>query len=137
MDPVEVREERVAAAGAPVAGTATTQPVAATSRVGVYPLAYRANQIVWFIVGVLNVILALDFVLRLLAANDTGFAHLIYSLGRVLAAPFDGIFGNNVVDGQYYLRWSDLLGIVVYSLIGWGITKLIKISMAPRDRSMA
>lgn len=147
MDPVEVREERVS--GAPVApppppvaaAPVATQPygtgTVTASRVGVYPVGYRAIQLVWFVIGVINAILALDFVLRLLAANNVGFAHLIYGLGRVFAAPFDGIFNITVADGASVIKWSDLLAIVVYSLIGWGITKLVRIMATPRDATVA
>jgi hypothetical protein len=111
------------AAGAPAAGGTTY-----ATRTGVYPVGYRTIQAVWFVAGVINVILALDFVFRLASANNVGFAHLIYAIGRGLAAPFDGIFNNVVTDGQYVVKWSDLLAIAVYSLIAWGIAKLVRIS---------
>jgi hypothetical protein len=135
MEPVEYREERVVTP-APAAVTPVTpvaaQPVATGAVSRVYPVGYRAIQLVWFVVGLINAVLAFDFVLRLAAANDVGFAHFIYALGRVFAAPFDGIFNITVADGVYVARWSDLLAIAVYSLIGWGITKLVRIMATPR-----
>jgi len=131
MEPVEVREERVATGvpGAPVAPVATTAYSSASSR-SVYPVAYRAVQLVWFIVGVINAILALDFIFRLLKANDTGFVDFIYSIGGALASPFDGIFGDTITRTSYTARWADLVAIAIYSLVGFGIAKLIRISMA-------
>lgn len=158
MDPIEVREERVippaattspvpvgtpAVAATPVApavaepvvpGTLPVAPVApvAVSRYGIYPVAWRAVQTVWFIIGIINAILALDFVLRLLGANNVGFAHLIYVLDRVFAAPFIGVFTSTYSDGAAVFAWADVLGILVYCLIGWGITKAVRIAASPR-----
>ena len=137
MDPIEVREERVAT-GTPVAGAPVgAAPVAATgvstSRVGVYPVAYRAVNLVWLVVGIIIAILAFDFFFRLADANDVGFASFIYGVGRVLAAPFDGIFGiSTAVGTRSVIRWSDLLAMVVYALIGALIVKVVRITSAPR-----
>ena len=143
MDPVEYRESRVATPVepvAPVTPVAPVEPVVApryatgvVSTVRMYPVGSRAIQITWFVIGLIDAVLAFDFVFRLAAANDVGFARLIYGLGRILAAPFDGIFNISVADGVYVARWSDLLAIAVYSLIGAGITKLIRIMATPRD----
>jgi hypothetical protein len=154
MDPIEVREERVATgaaatpvAGAPVAAApvapAAVAPVAAApavatggvyaSRTGVYPVGYRSIQIVWLVIGIVNVILALDFVFNALGAHNTGFAHYIYRIGGLLATPFDGIFSTTrLLNGTSVLIWADLLAILVYSLVGWAITKIIRISATPR-----
>ncbi|HZB97838.1 MAG TPA: hypothetical protein VE219_04490 [Candidatus Sulfotelmatobacter sp.] len=127
---------------APVAGTpvAPVTPVAAppvgtavySRRVGVYPVAYRAIQIVWLIVGIIDAILALDFVFRALKANDVGFADFIYGLAGALAAPFDGIFGDTITRTSYVLRWGDLVAIAIYTLIALAVVKLIRIWSTPR-----
>ena len=176
MDPIEVREERVATgagqvepvaappavdefgrpvaaplAAAPVAPVAAAPvaaapvaaapvaaaPVAATgvytSRTGVYPVGYRTIQTVWLIVGIINIVLALDFIFRAAGANDTGFANLIYRAGRRLAAPFDGIFNTTAVaNGNSVFRWADLLAIAVYTVAAWIVTKIIRIASTPR-----
>lgn len=152
MDPIEVREERVGTtAGAPVAGVTpagavapagTVAPATAgtgvyASRVGVYPVGYRAIQLVWLIAAVVDIILALDFIFRALKASNTGFVSFIYSIGGPLAAPFDGIFGNTVTNGQYTLRWSDVVAIVIYSIAAWIVVKLVRIATAPRTGARA
>lgn len=141
MEPVEVREERVAT-GVPVTPVAATPvaPVAATTSASysarsVYPVAYRSIQLLWFIVGVINAILALDFLFRLLKADgNAGFVSFIYSLGGALASPFDGIFGDTITRTSYTARWADLVAIAIYSLVGFGIAKLIRISTARDTR---
>ena len=149
MDPYEVREERVSSgavppesvppgpATPPSAPAAAAAPVAASSsvyssRTSVTPVGSRANQAVWLIVGIVDIILALDFVFRAAAANNTGFAHYTYRLGEKLSVPFDGIFNTSVVNGKSALRWADVLAIVIYSILAWIVTKAITIASTPR-----
>lgn len=91
-----------------------------------------AQRIVWFFVGVITVLLALRFVLLLLAANrDAGFVDFIYTVSGLFVAPFIGIFGEPTY-GQSVLEVSSILAIVVYALIGWGIAKLLTLTR-PRE----
>ena len=158
MDPVDIREQRVATGRvtvvdeemAPLTPAAVIVPAVpvvresavasratiSETRVGRYPVAYRATQAIWLVVGVLDAVLLLDFLFRALRANDTGFADLIYSLGGVLAAPFDGIFGNTVNNATLgFDRWADLMAIVIYSLVAAAIVKVVRLSTTPRDTS--
>jgi len=91
-----------------------------------------AQRIIWFIVGVIDVLIAIRFVLLLLGANQSaGFVDFIYGITGVLVAPFVGIFGEPVY-GKFVFEWSSVLAVVVYSLIAWGIVKLITLTR-PRD----
>lgn len=90
------------------------------------------QRIVWFIVGFINVIIALRFAMLLLGANrGAGFTDFIYSLSAPFVSPFVGIFGEPVY-GQSVFEVSSILAIVIYLLIGWGITKLLTIAR-PQD----
>jgi hypothetical protein len=158
MDPSQVPEERVAGstgaapaegvapAGeaplvgtrAPVAPAGTAAPAATGTRVSRsradgYPVGSRIIQLVWLIVGVVDIIIALDFIFRAASANNTGFAHYIYRLGGWLAAPFDGIFNSTTAaNGTSVFRWSDVLAVVIYSIAAWIVTKLVRITASPR-----
>lgn len=91
-----------------------------------------AQRIVWFIVGLISVIIAIRFALLLLGANrEAGFTDFIYSLSAPFVAPFVGIFGEPVY-GQSVFEVSSVLAIAVYLLIGWGIAKLLTITR-PQD----
>jgi hypothetical protein len=111
----------------PAAGTSVY-----SSRVGVYPMGYRTIQLIWLIAGVVDIILALDFIFRAANANNTGFAHYIYRLGGWLAAPFNGIFNNTTTANGTVFRWGDVLAIVIYTVAAWIITKLVRITSTPR-----
>ncbi len=157
MDPYEVREERVtsgavppdgvapAASPPPATPVAPAAPVAAavpassssvyTSRTSVTPVGSRVSQAVWLIVAVVDIILALDFIFRAAAANNTGFAHYVYRLGEKLSVPFDGIFNTAVVNLKSVFRWADVLAVVIYSILAWVVTKAISIAYTPKTGS--
>jgi hypothetical protein len=89
---------------------------------------YRGTQVVWYILGVLEVILAFRFVLKLLAANPSaGFSSFIYAISYPFAAPFLNVFSASKVEGSV-LEWTTLLAMFVYWLIAWGIVKLFFMS---------
>lgn len=89
-----------------------------------------AVRVIWFIIGVINTLIAIRFVLLLLGANHAaGFVDFIYGITDVLVAPFTGIFGQPTY-GKSVLEISSLLAIAVYSLIGYGITKLMSLGRA-------
>lgn len=91
-----------------------------------------AQRIIWFFVGVITALLALRFILLLLAANrDAGFVDFVYTVSGLFVAPFIGIFGEPTY-GQSVLEVSSLLAIVVYALIGWGLAKLVTLTR-PRE----
>src|SRR3990170_5773576 len=53
-----------------------------------------ASNAVWYILGLIEILLAFRFVLKLFGANpSSGFVDFIYSVSGVLTAPFDNIFG--------------------------------------------
>ena len=86
------------------------------------------TRFVWFVVGVINTLIAIRFVLLLLGANQSsGFVDFIYAVTSALVAPFTGIFGEPVF-GSFVFEWSSLLAIAVYSLIAWGIAKLLTLT---------
>lgn len=108
-------------------GGTTVQRQAVTQR-SQTPGIVIAQRIVWFIVGLINIIIALRFVFLLLGANQgVSFTDFIYSLSAPFVAPFIGIFGQPTY-GQSVFEVCSLLAIVIYTLIGWGIVKLITIS---------
>jgi SMC interacting uncharacterized protein involved in chromosome segregation len=86
---------------------------------------YRGTQIVWYIVGLIEVLLAFRFVLLLLAANTVaGFTDFIYTITQPLAYPFLAVFRISYIQGTIF-EWTTILAMFVYWLIGYGITKLL------------
>lgn len=87
---------------------------------------FRGTQIVWYILGIIELLLAFRFVLKLLGANPAaGFTSFIYSVSYVLAAPFLAVFRSSRVTEGNVFEWTTLLAMVVYGIIAWGIVKLL------------
>lgn len=85
---------------------------------------YRGTQIVWYILGLVEVLLAFRFVLKLLGANsEAGFTALIYGVTYIFAAPFLSVFRITQVAGSV-LEWTTLLAMFVYWVLAFGIIKL-------------
>lgn len=86
---------------------------------------YRGTQVVWYLLGLLEALLALRFLLKLLAANpQAAFTQFIYGVTALFAAPFLNVFRISRVEGSV-LEWTTLLAMAVYWLIAWGIIKLL------------
>jgi hypothetical protein len=89
---------------------------------------YRGTQVVWYIIGLLETLLAIRFVLKMLAANPTaGFSAFIYSITYPFAIPFLTVFRLSRVEENVF-EWTTLLAMLVYWLIAWGIIKMLVMS---------
>jgi len=127
-----VRQETTS--GEPVRPVAPATPVT-TSRTAVYregSTNYRAIQAVWWIVGFLDVLIAIRFLLKLFGANPAPFVRFMYDVTWPLVAPFHGIF-NTAQEGRSILEPESLVAMAIYALIGWGIVSLIRLMSRPRS----
>ncbi len=85
---------------------------------------YRGTQVVWYILGIIETLLAFRFVLKLLDANPyAGFSSFIYGVTYFLASPFLSVFSKSQVAGSI-LEWTTLLAMLVYWILAIGIIKL-------------
>lgn len=89
---------------------------------------FRGTQIVWYILGIVEALLAFRFVLKLLGANpNAGFSNFIYDVTYLFAAPFLSVFRTSRVEGSI-LEWGTLLAMLVYYFIALAIVKLFFMS---------
>ena len=127
-----VRQETTT--GEPVRPATPVTPVT-TSRTAVYREGnsnYRALQIVWWVVGLIDVLIAIRFLLKMFGANPAPFVRFMYDLTWPLVAPFHGIFNTDQV-GRSVFEPESLVAIGIYTLIGWGVVSLIRIMSRPRS----
>lgn len=91
-----------------------------------------ATNVVWFLVGLIEVVLGLRFIFKILGANPAaGFISFLYDVSGFLSAPFDNIFGVKATatqQGVSLFEPSILVAMLVYLLIGWGIVKLLNLN---------
>lgn len=113
-----------------VATQQVTRDVAAEQRLQ----SFKVNRILYTLLGILEILLGLRFVLKLLAANpDTGFSSFIYGITEIFIAPFKALLGTPT-SGNTTLEVNTLIAMAVYALLVWIIARLIAIVM---DRSTA
>lgn len=99
----------------------------ATTSSSTRPL-YRGTQVVWYILGIIEVLLGFRFILKLLGANPgAGFTDFIYGVTNPLASPFLAVFRASRAQGSV-VEWTTILAMLVYWLIAWGIIKLFLMS---------
>lgn len=98
------------------------------------PMEVVVSRVIMFVFGVIEVLIAIRFVLMLLGANaESGFTKMIYGLSGVFMAPFITIFNTQQAGGAVF-EWSALVAIAVYALVAWGLVALIR-AVSPREQS--
>jgi len=100
----------------------------------------RANRrtwvakVVYFVLSVLEVILALRFFFRLLGASqDSGFTQFLYNLSHVFVAPFNGIFHDQALGSSSVFEFSTLVSMLIFALLAWGLVALSRVVFASND----
>ena len=131
---VDRREETVTTQQPGYAATEqVTRDVAAEHRLRLFQI----NRIFYTILGVLEILLGIRFVLHLIAANPgSGFAAFIYGITGVFVAPFNGLIATPVSGGTT-LEVTTLIAMAVYALLFWVIVRVIQIAAdRPSARSV-
>ena len=96
---------------------------------------FRFNQVIWYILGLFEVLLAFRVVLKVLGANSSiGFTSLIYTISAPLADPFAGILGISST-GSSVFEWSTIIAAIVYACVAWGLVYLLDLiyPITPED----
>lgn len=89
---------------------------------------FKGTQIVWYLLSLLEVLLAFRLVLKLTGANpEAGFTSFIYAITWPFTAPFLAVFQKTTVQGSIF-EWTTLLAMFVYWLIAAGIIRLLVMS---------
>jgi uncharacterized protein YggT (Ycf19 family) len=88
---------------------------------------YRAAQIVYLILGIVEALVIARVALKLLAANgDAGFVRFVYGLSAPLVTPFQGVFPTPAGNGSV-VEFSSLVAIAVYAAAAWAIVRVVSI----------
>jgi len=98
---------------------------------------FKGTQIVWYLLSVLEVILAFRFALKLIGANtEAGFTNVIYTLSWPFITPFIAVFPGLTVAGSVF-EWTTLLAMFVYLMIAHAIIQIFIISKTVSTREAA
>ena len=92
------------------------------------PFVWIVNSIYWLL-GVLEILLGLRFLLRLFGANTQNeFARLINNLSAPFVAPFSTLFISPTFSGGAYIFDINIaISIVAYMILSYLIISLVKL----------
>ena len=83
-------------------------------------------------VGLVELVLALRFLLKLFGANDgNAFVSWVYNMSGVLLQPFRGIFPAHVFENKYVLEFSTLFAILMYAALALLVVGVVNMVTAP------
>ena len=101
-----------------------TQDVAAERRLGFL----QVDRIMYTLLGILEILLGLRFVLKLIAANpDSGFTVFVYGITGIFVAPFNALIGTPTFGGSS-LEATTLIAMAVYALLFWILARVLLIA---------
>ena len=87
-------------------------------------LGGRLRDLTWLASAVVDLFLALDFVLRALSAPNDGFVVVVTRVGDGLASPFMGIVSARAPRLGLTHDWPLVLAVVVYTVAAWLLVRL-------------
>ncbi len=86
---------------------------------------FKATQMIWLLVGLLEAGIALRVVFKLIGVNAANsFATLLYSVTDLFVAPFASLTGAPAAGGMV-LEISSIIAMIVYLLIGWAMERIV------------
>lgn len=95
------------------------------------------GRVVYYIFGILEVLLTFRLVFKLAGASQGSvFVGFIYQITRIFILPFEGIFRRGVAQGvetTSILEPSTIVALIVYTLLAWGIVKLVQVLSRERQ----
>ena len=122
---------RSVSTNAPAVDTGSAQ-----SAYGTKKAIFRLYQVIWYILGVIEILLAARILLKLMAANQgSGFTSFIYSASGPFALPFSGVLGTSAAAGSV-IEWSTLIAMAVYAVVAFGLVKLFQLIKPTSEREV-
>lgn len=99
-----------------------------------------SRRIIYFILGILEFILAFRLIFKLLGANpESLFVTIIYKISGVFLFPFTSIFSTAATQGlevKSVLEPANIIGMIVYALVAYGIVMLVKLFTTPKNEEI-
>ncbi len=103
--------------------------VLSTSTTQASPMQF-IEQIVYFALGALEVLLSFRFILKMMGASQSsGFVSFIYGLSNIFIMPFEGIFRRAVnpgIETSSIIEPATIVALLVYAVMAWGIVSLLR-----------
>jgi len=99
---------------------------------------FKATQLIWLLLGILEIMLVLRFALKLIAANPASpVAVFIYGFTGLFLIPFEGLTATPAMGGMV-LEVSTLIAMAVYALLAYAFERVVwLIFYRPREAAVS
>ena len=87
--------------------------------------SFKATQLIWLLLGILEALIALRIGLKLIGANpDSLIVAMIYGFTSLFLFPFTGLISSPTV-GNMVLELSSMFAMLIYALIAWAVERIV------------
>ena len=87
--------------------------------------SFKATQLIWLFLGILEAFIALRIGLKLIGANpDSPIVALIYGFTYLFLFPFEGMTATPAAGGMV-LELSSFFAMGIYALIAWAVERIV------------
>lgn len=88
----------------------------------------QVDRIMYTLLGILEILLGLRFVLKLIGANPaSGFTVFIYGITGLFMSPFNAIIGTPTFGGSSF-EVTTLIAMAVYALLFWVLVRVLEVA---------
>lgn len=86
---------------------------------------FKATQLIWLLLGILEALIALRIGLMLIGANpNSPIVALIYGITYLFLFPFEGLVASPTA-GSMVLELSSLFAMLIYAMIAWAVERIV------------
>ena len=86
---------------------------------------FKATQLIWLMLGILETMIALRIMLMLIGANPgSDIVAIIYALTAPFLFPFAGLVASPAA-GYMVLEVSSMFAMIVYALLAWAVERTV------------
>ncbi len=87
--------------------------------------SFKATQLIWLLLGILEALIALRIGLKLIGANpESPIVALIYGFTYLFLFLFEGLVASPAV-GNMVLELSSMFAMLIYGLIAWAVERIV------------
>jgi hypothetical protein len=87
--------------------------------------SFKATQLIWLLLGILEALIALRIGLKLIGANPASLVvALIYGITDLFLFPFTNLVGSPAA-GNMVLELSSMFAMLIYGLVGWAAERMV------------
>ncbi len=87
--------------------------------------SFKASQLIWLFLGILEAFIALRIGLKLIGANpDSPIVALIYGFTYLFLFPFEGMTATPSAGGMV-LELSSFFAMGIYALLAWAVERIV------------